>query len=102
MKLNPNFIFINDLLITNTSNYPLQVTASSINKQVQIGEYCYLYNKIFDGKFPSKKYRIFFKDLFAWYKLKSFNEIVEMGYEKPRPHWAFKLLSIQAKFKRNG
>ncbi len=102
LKLNPNFIFINDLLITNTSNYPHQVTASSINKQVQIGEYCYLYNKIFDGKFPSKKYRIFFKDLFAWYKLDSFNEIEEMGYQKPRPYWIFKLLSIQAKFKING
>ncbi len=100
LKQNPNYVFIHELLITNTSNYPHQVTSSSINKEVQIGEYCYLYNKLYDGKFPSKKYRIFFRDLFAWYKLNSFNEIEAMGYEKPRPHWIFKWLSIQAKMKQ--
>jgi len=100
LKYNPDFVFINELLITNTSNYPHQVTSSSITKEVQIGEYCYLYNKLFDGAFPSKKYRIFFKDLFAWYKLNSFNEIEDMGYEKPRPHWIFNWLSILAKMKK--
>ena len=100
LRHNRNFVFINDLLITNTSNYPHQVTSSSITKEVQIGEYCYLYNKLFDGKFPSKKYRVFFRDLFAWYKLNSFNEIEKMGHQKPRPHWIFNWLAIQAKWKK--
>ncbi|MDX2173405.1 MAG: glycosyltransferase family A protein [Bacteroidota bacterium] len=101
LKQNPRFIFINEPLIINTSNNSNQVTASSINKKIQIGEYCYLYNKWFNGKIPTKKYRVFFKDLFAWYNLNSFNEIESMGYEKPRPHWIFRLLTLQAKLKRN-
>lgn len=99
LQQNRNFVFINEQLITNTSNYPLQVTAKSINKETQIGEYCYLYNKCFNGKFPSKKYRVFFRDLFAWYKLNSFDEIEILGYEKPRPLWIFKLLLFQVKYK---
>lgn len=98
LQKNSCFVFINEPLITNTSNYASQVTASSINKKVQIGEYCYLYNKLFDGKFPEKKYRVFFKDLFAWYKLESFDEIENLGYEKPRPHWIFKWLAIKARY----
>lgn len=101
LQQNPEYTFINEPLITNTSNSSNQVTASSINKKIQIGEYCYLYNKWFNGKFPTKKYRIFFKDLFAWYNLTSFNEIELMGYEKPRPHWIFRLLTLQAKLKKN-
>lgn len=102
LKANSNATFIDEALIVNVSNLDTQVTASSINKKTQIGEYCYMYNKWYKGKFPNSKLRLFFKDLFAWYKLNSFEEIESLGFEKPEPQWIFKLLFFQSKFSKHG
>ncbi|MFO0355594.1 MAG: glycosyltransferase family 2 protein [Sphingobacteriaceae bacterium] len=102
LSANSNATFIEEALIVNVSHLDTQVTASSINKKTQIGEYCYMYNKWFKGKFPNTKLRLFFKDLFAWYKLNSFDEIETLGYEKPEPQWIFKLLFFQSKFSKHG
>lgn len=101
LKANPNATFIDEALIVNVSHLDTQVTASSINKKTQIGEYCYMYNKWYKGKFPNANLRLFFKDLFAWYKLNSFNEIETLGYQKPEPQWIFKLLFFQSKFSKH-
>ena len=102
LKINASFVFIDKALIVNTSNNPAQVTAASLNKKIQIGEYCYLYNKIFTHQFPDKKIRVFFKNLFKNYKLSSLQEIEEMGFAKPKPNWLFKILVIQSKLSSNG
>jgi glycosyltransferase involved in cell wall biosynthesis len=99
LRRNHNFVFIEDALIVNTSNNASQVTAASMNKKTQIGEYSYLYNKLFNGKIPDKKYRKMFRLLFAHYKMEAFDEIEQMGCEKPRPAWFFKGLFLLAKYR---
>jgi len=100
LRNNPHFVYLNTALVVNTSNLPGQVTASSINKQVQLGEYSYLYNKLFNGRFPPRHLRVFFADLFAWYGLGKLAEIEQMGYELPRPVWAFRLLNLWSKLRK--
>jgi len=97
LQTNHQFFHINNALIVNTSHHAEQVTAKSINKITQVGEYCFLYHKLMPNKFPEKKYRIFFRDLFAWYKLDSFQEIENKGYPIPSPNFIFKLLLLHAK-----
>ena len=93
---NPRFVFIPEALIVNTSNHPGQVTSASINKLTQVGEYCYLYNKVFKGATPDASYRRFFKDLFAWYQLKNFKELETAGYPRPQPTFVFNWLLWRA------
>ena len=102
LKQNPEFVFIPKPLITNTSNHENQVTASFINNIRQVGEYCYLYNKLFKGKIPSKELRTFFKSLFFWQRIESFVELEKLGYPKPKPLWIFNWLIRSAKINRNG
>ncbi|MEI6019624.1 MAG: glycosyltransferase family 2 protein [Bacteroidota bacterium] len=100
LQKNKHFVFIPNALIVNTSHHPGQVTAKSITKTIQIGEYCYLYHKLLPGIFPSKKMRVFYKDLFAWYHLNSFDEITAEAYPVPEPKWIFRLLLWQSKFQK--
>ncbi len=100
LKRNRHFVLIPNALIVNTSNHPDQVTAASITKTIQIGEYCYLYHQLLPGVFPSKQMRVFFRDLFAWYRLNSFEEIRVEGYPVPEPIWIFKILLWQSKLQR--
>ncbi|MDI1354700.1 MAG: glycosyltransferase family 2 protein [bacterium] len=99
LNANPTYSYIHESLIVNTTNLPTQVTAASVNKKIQIGEYCYLYNKTFAGEFPKREYRIFFRNLFSWYQLGSFHEISEMGSETPKPEWIFRWLLFLSRFK---
>lgn len=84
--------FIKEPLITNTANNSEQITASSITKLVQVGEYSYLYNKHYKGAKPDEKMTAFFSDLFRWYGLKRFREITSKGYPHPKPILFFKKL----------
>ena len=88
----PKIAFIKEALIVNTTNNSEQVTASSITKIVQVGEYSYLYNKHFKGIVPDERMTAFFTDLFRWYGLKRFWEITRKGYPHPRPILFFKKL----------
>ena len=94
---NKSVVYLPEALIVNTSHHEAQVTAASINKLTQVGEYCYLYNKVFKGATPNKAYRRFFKDLFAWYQLKSFDELTAAGYPLPQPGRIFNWLLWRAK-----
>lgn len=94
---NKRFAYVPEMLIVNTSGNTEQVTASSLNKQIQIGEYSYLYNKLYKGAFPDKKMRIFFKKLFAHYRPGSLREVESWGYGTPRPEWIFKWLLLKTK-----
>jgi len=89
---NKNFVFIDRPLIVNTSNHPGQVTTASLNKETQVGEYCYLYNKIYKSKIPDIALSKFFRSLFKKYSVKSLNEVEKIIGEKPKPVWYFKLL----------
>lgn len=99
LEQNASFVYTAKPLVVNTSNNPDQVTAKSINKITQIGEYCYLYHKHLFGIFPTKKWRVFYRDLFAWYGLKKFTEIEQHGYPVPEPKWMFQFLLWQSKLK---
>jgi glycosyltransferase involved in cell wall biosynthesis len=100
LQKNTRLAHVADALIVNTSNHAAQVTARSINQTTQIGEYCYLYQKWMGGHVPKKKWRVFFRDLFAWYGLKNFEEITTHGYPIPEPRWCFKLLLFQSRLKK--
>ncbi|MGZ4098295.1 MAG: glycosyltransferase, partial [Bacteroidia bacterium] len=79
LQLNSSFEYIHKALIVNTSNHPGQVTAISHNKKTQIGEYCYLYNKVYKGKIPGRELSLFFVRLFRSYTIKTLKEVKEFG-----------------------
>lgn len=100
LKKSSKIEFIKEPLIVNTSNNDEQVTASSINKEVQVGEYCYLYNKHFHGIKPTERYKEFFLELFNWYGLKKFTEITSLGYPHPKPTLYFKWLLFKLNWRK--
>lgn len=91
------FVYISKPLIVNTSNNPDQVTASSMNRETQLGEYSYLYNVVYRGKLPSLSLSRFFIYLFKHYRLHSLSEITGFGFSPPKPEWYFRLLLLFAK-----
>lgn len=91
LQLYPGFKYISKALIVNTSNHPGQVTAASHNKKTQVGEYCYLYNKVYPGKIPGSHLSLFFIRLFRSYKIKKLSEVAEF-VKIPQPSWYFKIL----------
>jgi len=93
LQEHPLFKYIPKPLIVNTANHAGQVTASSHNKQTQVGEYCYLYNKVSRGKIPGKELSLFFIRLFRSYKIKNIKEVEEIG-NVPEPKWYFKVLIL--------
>jgi glycosyltransferase involved in cell wall biosynthesis len=95
------FVYIEEALVVNTSHHPGQVTAASLNKETQVGEYSYLYNRLFAGKIPSLEICRLFIYLFQEYGVKNLDEIRKWGYEEPRPEWYFKLLLYISKLKNN-
>jgi len=86
-----SFVFISEALIVNTSNHPGQVTSQSLNRETQLGEYSYLYNKLFQGRVPDRALSRFFISLFRHHDIKKLNDIRTFA-ELPRPHWYFRLL----------
>ncbi len=87
---NPIFQYTNDALICNTSGATYQVTNTSMNKNTQLYEYGYLYNKFYESLFKEEKYRSSFLALFKFYDVKSVNEFKEAGTEIPKPILYFK------------
>ena len=92
LQRNNSFIYLQEALIVNTSNHVNQVTASSLNKKTQLGEYCYLYNKIYNGSLTGLKWSTFFIDLFRKYNVVKIEDLNDIGCEVPRPNLYFRLL----------
>jgi len=92
------FVYIDEPLIVNTSNNTEQVTAASLNKETQVGEYSYLYNKVYKNAIPNSALSRFFIDLFRRYKVKSLAEIESWGGTAPEPKWYFKWLVFKSRF----
>lgn len=94
---NNSFIFTDSPLIINISGEPHNVTRlCENNKNIEIYEYLYLLEKISKNKkglLLKKAYIIFFKNLFAKYKIQSIKEIEDTGY-KNKLHYIIKLLII--------
>lgn len=93
------FVFIPSALIVNTSGNARQVTAASLNKQTQVGEYAYLYNKIIGPKLPDASQARLFRSLFRKYSIRSQQEIVQLAGAPLRPSWYFSLLMLISRFR---
>ena len=79
---NNNFIFNSNPLITSISGGGHNVTAvCENNKDVEVREYLYLFNKIAkcQKNIDKKEYSIFFKSLFNKYKISSIKDILATG-----------------------
>jgi glycosyltransferase involved in cell wall biosynthesis len=97
LSKNQHFIYIPKPLIVNTSNHSGQVTASSMDKKTQVCEHSYLYNKLFRGSVPGKNISLHFIRIFRSHKIRNYNEIEQLGCEKPVPKWYFKFLILLSK-----
>jgi glycosyltransferase involved in cell wall biosynthesis len=92
-----NFAFIDQPLIVNTSNHPGQVTTASLNRETQVAEYAYLYDKVFGNQIPSRNISGFFISIFKKYSVKSLKEVEELSGVKLKPEWYFKLLLLRSR-----
>lgn len=84
LKQNPVFQYSNKTLICTKSGTEHQVTTECLNKNTQLYEYSYLYNKIQKGAAPSEKYILFFSDMINEYDVISIKEFQDAG-EVPEP-----------------
>lgn len=91
--------YVPELLIVNTSEHEDQVTTHSLNKETQVGEYAYLYNKLFKGKIPTTQIRDLFRSLFRKYKIRSQSEIIELISEPLYPRAFFSFLMLISRFR---
>ncbi len=87
LKDNNNFIFCSKPLICITTGTPDQMTSiCSNNKNVELFEWLYLYQKIRkEQMIPSYRYLKFFWGLFKKYETKSVNELYNLRIEPPIP-----------------
>jgi glycosyltransferase involved in cell wall biosynthesis len=92
-------VYLPEALIVNTSHGEQQVTAASLNRETQVGEYAYLYNKIFAGTFPNAKVRSLFRSLFKKYQVYSQVEIRELISNELQPAWCFSYLMKLSKWR---
>jgi glycosyltransferase involved in cell wall biosynthesis len=92
-----NLAFIDQPLIVNTSNHPGQVTTASVNRETQVGEYAYLYHKVFGNHIPSRSISAFFISIFKRYSVKSLREVEGLSGVKLKPEWYFKLLLLRSR-----
>jgi glycosyltransferase involved in cell wall biosynthesis len=92
-----SFTFIDQPLIVNTSNHPGQVTTASMNRETQVGEYAYLYSKVFGNSIPPGNISDFFISIFKKYSVKSLNEVEELSGVRLKPEWYFKLLLLRSR-----
>ena len=99
---NNSFVFTDKPLIINISGESHNVTRlCENNKNIEIYEYLYLLEKISKnnrGLLLKKVYIIFFKNLFAKYKIQSIKEIRHSGYIN-KLHFVLKLVITFNKFK---
>lgn len=92
-----SFVFTDKPLIINISGEAHNVTRlCENNKNIEIYEYLYLLEKISKtnkGLLLKKKYVVFFKNLFAKYKIQSIKDIQDTGF-KNKLHFVLKLLIV--------
>ena len=86
------FVYIPEPLIVNTSHHPGQVTASSMNMDVQVGEFVLLHEKIFHSMILPLRYAPFFIRLFTTYSVENFGVLQAILGQAPRQTWYFKCL----------
>jgi glycosyltransferase involved in cell wall biosynthesis len=101
LRQNNSFVHVDRFLIKNTAGDERQVTAQSMNRQTQVGEYSYLYREVYGRAMPSIAISGFFIYLFRRYQLRSLNEIEDFGFPAPRPRWYFLVLLWLSKLKNN-
>jgi glycosyltransferase involved in cell wall biosynthesis len=95
LKDNKAFIFCSNSLVCTTDGAPHQVTSECKNdKNIELFEWFYLYNKI--NKSPSINFRnfAFFWNLLYKYKVRSIGEIKKAGIQSP-PHVLEAILIMQ-------
>jgi glycosyltransferase involved in cell wall biosynthesis len=95
LKDNKNFIFCPNPLVCTTDGASHQVTNECQNdKNIELFEWFYLYDKI--KKYPSIDFRnfIFFWDILYKYKVRSIYEIKELGIQSP-PHILEAIILLQ-------
>jgi glycosyltransferase involved in cell wall biosynthesis len=96
---NTSFQFNDNTLICTTSNAIHQVTEECQNKEVQLYEYTYIYNKLKRGFFPEKRIRNFYYALFYQYDITSLEEFRAAGSELPKPAFYFWWMLTKKKIK---
>jgi len=85
ISLNHSFQFTEQLLICTTNGAAHQVTAEFSNKETELFEYVYLYNKINRGAQPSREQIDFFEGLFNKFNIRSLNDFKLPESELPKP-----------------
>jgi glycosyltransferase involved in cell wall biosynthesis len=93
--------FTSEPLIVNVSHSAHQVTHDSQDAKTQIGEYAYLYTKLWNGKWPDSEARLFFRRLFLKYKIRSQSDVLKLGVTLPSPKWFFRLHLLYLRLTRN-
>ena len=88
----PGFGFCKEPLINNMSSHPDQVTAASLDRKTQLGEYIYLYNKLNPNAWPEREALLLFRTLFLKYEIRSERDLQLLNFELPKPRWIFNLL----------
>jgi glycosyltransferase involved in cell wall biosynthesis len=100
---NKNFVFSEKPLITSVSGASHSVTNDcEDNKNVEISEYIYLFNKISDWKgrlWPTSPFIDFFRNLFNKYEIRSVHDIRACDYKGPIP-FSLMLLLYLVKLKK--
>jgi glycosyltransferase involved in cell wall biosynthesis len=92
------FVHIPAALIVNTSNHPGQVTSRSLGAEVQLREYLYLYDKVFDGGIPNLRLSGFFRRLFKKFGIHSAPQLSHLGIQLPTPRIYFQILMALSRF----
>lgn len=100
LEKNNKFAFCIEPLICVADGSEHQVTrVCENNKEVELFEHLHLFKKIQDSKLPLKEYRAFFKNLFARYNVRSYDEIKELGIEFPQLESWFKSIILMSRLR---
>lgn len=101
LKDNNNFIFCSKPLVCITNGAPSQVTSECTgNKSIELFEWLYLYLKIRKEQIPGYGHIKFFWDLFKKFKVKSVNELYDLGLMPPISAEISMIILVQSFFRR--
>jgi glycosyltransferase involved in cell wall biosynthesis len=96
---NPNFQYSQETLICTTSEAVHQVTDGCMQKDVQLFEYTYLYNKLRKTYLPEKRFGNYFYTLFNQFDVKSLKELKASGIPVPEPKFYFQWMLFKRRMK---
>jgi glycosyltransferase involved in cell wall biosynthesis len=97
---NNKFAFCEEPLVCVSDGAEHQVTRiCENNKEIELFEYLHLFKKIQDSNLSLKEYRPFFKDLFARYNVKSYDELQELGIDLPQLEGWFKSIILMSRLR---